>query len=113
MLPASNPYRKVLYEAAKYIGTPYSEMDCSKFIRTAYRDAGISASVYPQSNSNAQQVLAMAESMLSTMDPTSPKYQAVRNAADYLKILLGSENVEQAEILSAMEALTRAMGGVY
>lgn len=52
MLPASNPYRKVLYEAAKYIGTPYSEMDCSKFIRTAYRDAGISASVYPQSNSN-------------------------------------------------------------
>ncbi|MBR2660212.1 MAG: PBP1A family penicillin-binding protein [Clostridia bacterium] len=67
----------------------------------------------PQSNTNAQQVLTMAESMLSTMDPSSPKYQAVRNAADYLKILLGSGNVDQAEILSAMEALTRAMGGAY
>ena len=51
-LPTGNPYRKVLYEAAKYIGTPYSEMDCSKFVRTAYRDAGVSTSVYPQSNSN-------------------------------------------------------------
>ncbi|MBQ1632545.1 MAG: C40 family peptidase [Clostridia bacterium] len=51
-LPTQNPYRKVLYEAAKYIGTPYEEMDCSKFVRTAYRDAGISTSVYPQTNSN-------------------------------------------------------------
>ena len=67
----------------------------------------------PQSNTEAQQVLAMAENMLTTMDPSSPKYQAVRNAADYLRILLGSANVDQAEILSAVEALTRAMGGVY
>ncbi len=51
-LPADDQYRSILYEAAKYIGTPYSEMDCSKFVRTAYRDAEISTSVYPQTNSD-------------------------------------------------------------
>ena len=67
----------------------------------------------PQSYSEARQVLAMAESMLATLDPNSPKYQAVLNASDYLKMLLGSGNVPQADITAAMEALTLAMGGIY
>ena len=67
----------------------------------------------PQSNSEAKQVLAMADNMLATMDPTSPKYQAVQNAADYLRMLLGSGYADQSEIMAAMEALTRALGGIY
>ena len=67
----------------------------------------------PQSNSEAQQVLAMADNMLATMDPNSPKYQAVQNAADYLRMLLGTGYANQTEIMAAMEALTRALGGIY
>lgn len=44
--------RKVLIEGAKYLGTPYKTMDCSKFVSAAYRDAGIAKSVYPQKSSN-------------------------------------------------------------
>ena len=66
----------------------------------------------PQSNSEAKQVLSMADSMLSTLDPASPKYQAVQNAADYLRMLIGS-GADSAEIMSAMQTLTMAMGGIY
>ena len=66
----------------------------------------------PQSNAEARQVLAMAESMLGTLDPTSPKYQAVQNAADYLRMLLNSGG-SQEDILTAMQTLTMAMGGIY
>ena len=67
----------------------------------------------PQSNTEAKQVIAMAESMLATMDPASPKYQAVQNAADYLRMLIGSGNADSAEIMSAIQTLTMAMGGIY
>ena len=67
----------------------------------------------PQSNSEAKQVLAMADSMLATMDPTTPKYQAVLNAADYLRMLLGSGNADPSAVMSAVQTLTMAMGGVY
>ena len=67
----------------------------------------------PQSYTEANQVLAMADSMLAAMDPGSAKYQAVQNAADYLRMLIGSGYADQAEVLAAMEALTRALGGVY
>ena len=40
-------------------------------------------------------------------------YQAVQNAADYLRMLLGADYPNQAEIMAAIEALTRAMGGMY
>ena len=66
-----------------------------------------------QSYSEARQVLTMADNMLANMDPASPKYQAVRNAADYLRMLLGSGTAGQADITAAMETLTRAMGGLY
>ena len=66
-----------------------------------------------QSYSEAKQVLNMADTMLSTMDPNSPKYQAVQNAADYLRLLIGSGSASQADIISAIDTLTRAMGGIY
>ena len=66
-----------------------------------------------QSYEGARQALNMADSMLSTLDSGSAMYQAVQNAADYLRMLLGSPNPDQAEIMAAMETLTRAMGGIY
>ena len=66
-----------------------------------------------QSFTEARQVLVLAENMLTTMDSASAQYQAIRNAADYLRLLLGSEYPSQAEVMNAMESLTRAMGGVY
>ena len=66
-----------------------------------------------QSFAEAKQVLALADNMLGTLDPNSQKYQAIRNAADYLRLLIGSDYPNQAEIMNAMETLTRAMGGVY
>lgn len=54
-LPKGNR-RNVLYAAAKYIGTPYGtgngQLDCSKFVATAYADAGIAKDVYPGKNSD-------------------------------------------------------------
>ena len=44
--------RKVLYAASKYIGKPYSQYDCSTFVRTAFRDAGYKEAVYPSGGSN-------------------------------------------------------------
>ncbi len=61
----------------------------------------------------ARQMLTMADNMLATMDPATEKYRAVQNAADYLRMLLGAEYPDSAEIMNAMEALTRAMGGMY
>ena len=61
----------------------------------------------------ANDLLNSAEAMLQTMDPGNPQYQAIRNAADYLRLLIGSDYPNQAEIMNAMETLTRAMGGVY
>ena len=66
-----------------------------------------------QSFAEAQQVLALADSMLASLDPGSSMYQAIQNAADYLRMLIGAEYPNQAEIMAAMETLTRAMGGIY
>ena len=116
-IPSGHPLYNLLEKypdvIEQYLGksAAYSNTVCT--LHNGFYQAPQPAYQDPQSNTEAQQVLAMAESMLSTMDSSTPKYQAVRNAADYLKILLGSGNVDQAEILSAMEALTRAMGGVY
>ena len=52
----SGDVRKVLYEGAKLLGTPYGtgdgKLDCSAFVAAAYRNAGISTSRYPRSNSD-------------------------------------------------------------
>ncbi|MBQ1821581.1 MAG: C40 family peptidase [Clostridia bacterium] len=41
-LPSSNKYRAVLYAGSKLMGKTYSEMDCSTFVKTAFRNAGYS-----------------------------------------------------------------------
>ena len=55
----------------------------------------------------------MADSMLNTLDPGSAKYQAVQNAADYLRMLIGSGSANQSDVMAAMQTLTQALGGVY
>ncbi len=48
----SKDAKKVIYAAAKYMGTSYSTMDCSAFVKAAFADAGISKDVYPQKSSD-------------------------------------------------------------
>lgn len=52
----SGDVRKVLYEGAKLLGTPYGtgdgQLDCSAFVSAAYKNAGISTSRYPRKNSD-------------------------------------------------------------
>ena len=50
-LPADSNVRKVLYAAAKYIGTPYATLDCSGYLKAAFADAKIPTSLYPRSSS--------------------------------------------------------------
>ena len=87
------------------LGTVFPAAAEEKVPEPVYQDPG--------SYTEANQVLAMADSMLAAMDPGSAKYQAVQNAADYLRMLIGSGYASQEEVLAAMEALTRALGGVY
>lgn len=48
----SNDAKKVMYAAAKYMSTSYSELDCSAYLKAAFADAGISKDVYPQKSSD-------------------------------------------------------------
>ncbi len=66
-----------------------------------------------QQFSDAETLLNAAETQLQTMDPASAQYMAVRNAADYLRMLIGGSNPQQADITAAMTALTKAMAGIY
>ena len=58
-------------------------------------------------------MLLMADSMLNTLDPGSAKYQAVQNAADYLRMLIGSSYANADDVMTAVENLTKAMGGIF
>ena len=109
-LVAQPQYKDVIEQ---YLGSTaaYSNTTCT--LHDEYYRAPEPVYQDPQSNAEAKQVLNMADNMLAAMDPTSPKYQAVQNAADYLRLLLGSGSADQAEIMAAMEALTRALGGIY
>ena len=66
-----------------------------------------------QSFSDARLLISKAEDLLSNMDPASEQYRAVQNAADYLRLLIGSGYADQAEVMAAMQTLTQAMGGIY
>lgn len=54
-LPA-NKRKTVICIAANYMGVPYGtgdgQLDCSKFLRTAFENAGVPATVYPHTNSH-------------------------------------------------------------
>lgn len=53
---SNSKVKKVLYAGAKYLGKSYGtgtdQYDCSRFVSIAFKDAGISRSVYPQKSSN-------------------------------------------------------------
>ena len=48
--------KKVLYEGAKLLGTPYGtgdgQLDCSAFVSAAYKNAGVPSSKYPRKSSD-------------------------------------------------------------
>ena len=62
---------------------------------------------------DANQLLDSAETQLAGMDPGLPQYQAIRNAADYLRMLIGGDSPDQGAVMSAMTTLMQAMGGIY
>ena len=43
----SGDRKNVLYQAANYLGRPYSEYNCSDFLKIAFEKAGIDKDVYP------------------------------------------------------------------
>ena len=105
-----NQYQDVIEQYLGSTAAYNSNTVCT--IHNAGNQAPAPSSQDQPSNSEAKQVLAMADTMLTTMDSDSPKYQAVQNAADYLRMLLGS-GADQADIMAAVQKLTMAMGGVY
>ena len=114
-IPSGHPLYNLLgqYQSVieEYLGSTavYSSITCTmhnEFTQQPTYQEG-------QSFTEARQILAMADSMLGSLDPADGKYQAVQNAADYLRMLIGSDYADAAEVMNAMEALTRAMGGIY
>ena len=68
---------------------------------------------YNNDYSEAWQMLSEAENVLAGMDPGNSAYQPIRNAADYLRMLLGGDNPNPDEIMMAMSVLSSAMGSAY
>ncbi len=116
-IPTGHPLYNLLgteYQAVieQYLGPAVS----GNMVCTWHTEANQGQAYSPgtqQQYSDAETLLATAENMLLTMDPSSAQYLAVRNAADYLRLLLGAENPQQSEITAAMTALTKAMAGIY
>ena len=55
-LDADDPYREVLIAALNYMGVDYDTMDCSAFVKQAFRDCGYGRSVI---NGNSQGMLEL------------------------------------------------------
>ena len=62
---------------------------------------------------DARQLLEKAEAMLEGMNSAEPQYMAIRNAADYLRMLIGGDNPDQSAVMGAMTTLMQAMAGIY
>jgi hypothetical protein len=58
-------------------------------------------------------LLANAEAMLQSMDPSSAAWQAINSAATALENIIMQEAPSQSEVAAAMAALTQAMAGIY
>ena len=116
-IPSGHPLYNLLgqyqYEIEEYLGTTAVSSSLVCTLHNEFYQGPAQQTQDGQSFAEARQVLALADSMLTTLDPGSAKYQAVQNAADYLRMLIGAAYPDQAEIMAAMEMLTRAMGGVY
>lgn len=62
---------------------------------------------------DARMLVSAAQTQLAGMDPLSPGYSAIAQAANNLQILINSENPSGNELAAAMGALTQAMAGIY
>ncbi len=96
----------------QYLGTAVASSGTECTWHTA-ENHGQTSSGGTQQFTDAWQLIEKAENLLGTLDPGGGQYQAVLNATDYLRMLLGEEYPSTTEILEAMVALTQAMGGIY
>ena len=62
---------------------------------------------------DARTLLDSAENMLVTLDPSSPWFIAINNAAIQLELVIQQDNPGQSEVAFAMANLTQAMAGIY
>ena len=62
---------------------------------------------------DARVLLAQAESMLQSMDPTSAQWSAINSAATALEEVIMQEAPSQTDVAVAMARLTQAMSGIY
>jgi penicillin-binding protein 1A len=117
MIPSGHPLYNLLGQYAdvirEYLGTSAVTSTAACTLHNEFTPQQPQTPSDGDSFAEARQVLAMADMMLASMDPGSDKYLAIQNAADYLRLLLGAAYPDQVEIMAAMEALTRAMGGIY
>ena len=117
-IPAGHP----LYN---YIGTKYQDV-LEEYLGTAAATSGVVCTYHNAENQgsgvsattaaliqDARVLLANAQSMMEGMDPASPGYQAIYNAAVYLESVINKEAPTQSEVASGMAALTQAMAGIY
>ena len=117
-IPSGHPLYNLLgqYQSVieEYLGSTAatSNMVCTLH-NEFYQAPAPSNSGDSQSFPEARQALMLSDSLLSTLDPGSSMYQAIQNAADYLRMLLGADYPNEADIMAAVETLTRAMGGIY
>ena len=96
----------------EYLGTAVSiNTQCTLHNET--NQGQVSAQGTAQQYGDAQQLIDRAEEMLSGMSSGDAQYQAIRNAADYLRMLIGTDNPDQAAVMAAMSALMQAMAGIY
>ncbi len=62
---------------------------------------------------DARTLLSNAEDLLVSLDPTSPWYAAVNNAATWLEMVISQDAPSQSDVAAAMASLTQAMGGIF
>ena len=81
-LSDADPYRLVLEAGLSYVGTPYSQLDCSAFTKQAYKDCGYGSSVVC-AGSNAQIVLFRKNGVLYDIPSVggTPSYSGVRQGS--------------------------------
>ncbi len=108
-----------------FLGTEYQEV-VEQYLGTAAASTGVMCTYHNEETMNsgisattaalisdAQVLLASAESMLQGLDPASGAYQAINSAAATLESIVMSEAPTQSEVAAAMAALTQAMAGIY
>ncbi len=103
-------YQSTLEE---YLGTSAASSGMVCTIHTAENHGSAVSATTAALINDARVLLDSAESMLTSLDPTSAQFAAVNSAAAYLEAMISREAPGQSEVASAMAALTQAMAGIY